>query len=107
MRPFMATAYAGMTLGRLARGALAVAFRQVALAQADRLRGHLDQFVVVDEFHRPFERELDRRREQHVLVLARSSNIRELFSFDRVDDEIVVPRMDADDHALVDALAGR
>src|SRR3970282_2713505 len=40
---------------------LAVALAEVLLAQADFLRGHLDQLVVLDEVQPLFQRVLDRR----------------------------------------------
>ena len=48
-------------------------FLEVALAQADRLRGDLGQLVVADELHRVLEREPDRRREQDRLKIEQKS----------------------------------
>ena len=39
-----------------------------ALAQADRLRRHLDELVVVDELERLLEGQLTRRRQDQLLV---------------------------------------
>jgi hypothetical protein len=79
---------------------------QVALAQPDRLRRDLDQLVVVDELDRVFERQLDRRRQQDRVVLAAAADVGELLGrLDRVDDEVVVAAVDADDHALVHRVA--
>src|SRR5918992_4589609 len=89
-----------------ALGAPALVLLEMALAQADRLRRDLGELVVADELDRVLERELDRRREQDRLVLARGADIGELLGADRVDHEVVVAAVDADDHALVYRLAG-
>src|SRR4051812_15472336 len=88
-----------------ALGALALVFLEEALAQADRLRRDLGELVVADELHRVLERERDRRREVDRLVLARGADVGELLGLDRVHHEVVVARVDADDHALVDGIA--
>jgi hypothetical protein len=49
--------------------ALALVFVEQLLAQADRLRRHLDQFVVLNVGKCPFKRHPNRRREPHRLVL--------------------------------------
>src|SRR5947208_262998 len=59
----------------VSRRALAVALREETLAQANRLGRHLDELIVIDEFHRALQRELDRWREQHVLVLAGRTHV--------------------------------
>ncbi len=46
-------------------GALPLVMRQQALAQADGLRRHLDQLVVVDEVQRLLQAQLHRRRQAH------------------------------------------
>src|SRR5688572_3202783 len=96
-----------LILGRGARLALALVLFEEALAQADRLRRDLGQLVLADEFHRVFECERDRRREQDRLVLARGADVGELLGLDRVDHQDVVAAVDADDHAFVHRLAGR
>src|SRR5258708_32615592 len=53
--------YACPHLSGGALGALALVLFQVALAQADRLRGDLGELVLADELHRVLERERDRR----------------------------------------------
>src|SRR5258708_34823092 len=55
--------YACPHLSGGALGALALVLFQVALAQADRLRGDLGELVLADELHRVLERERDRRGE--------------------------------------------
>src|SRR5512140_566601 len=64
----------------LARGALALVLLQVPLADADRLRRALGQFVVGDELDGVLERELDRRRERDRLVLAGGADVGELLA---------------------------
>src|SRR3989454_12394395 len=90
----------------LAARALAFVRQKMALADTDRLGRDLGQLVVGNEFDRILQRELDRWRQCDCLVLARSANIGKLLALDRIDDEIVVPAMDADDHALVELVAG-
>src|SRR5258708_36584825 len=53
--------YACPHLSGGALGALALVLFQVALAQADRLRGDLGELVLADELHRVLARERDRR----------------------------------------------
>ena len=64
-----------------------------------------DQLVVVDELQRLLERHADRRREQEVLVGAGGADVGELLGLERVHHQIVVARVDADDHALVHLVA--
>ena len=49
----------------------------------------------------------DRRHQAHRFVGARRAHVGELLALDRVDDEVVVAAVDADDHAFVQHLAGR
>src|SRR5438874_5623478 len=72
------------------------------LAESDRLRRHFDELVVVDELERVLERELARRREYELLVRGGGPDVRELLDLVRIDDEIIVTRVDAHDHAAVD-----
>ena len=65
----------------------------------------LDQFVVVDEFQRLFEAQADRRHQDDVLVRARGAHVGELLALHRVYHQVVVARVDADDHALVQLFA--
>ena len=80
---------------------------QVALADADRLGRDFDQFVVVDEFDCRFQRQLDRRGQAHRFVGAGRADVGELLALDRVDHQVVVAAVDADDHAFVQLVAGR
>src|SRR5258708_1426366 len=82
--------------------ALAVVGVEEFLAQPDRLRGHLDQFVVLAIGQRLFQRHLDRRRQAHRFVLRGGADVGKLLALEDVDLEVVVSRMLADDHALVD-----
>ncbi|KCB28214.1 hypothetical protein L543_2719 [Bordetella hinzii L60] len=79
---------------------------QVALAQTDGLGRDLDQFIVVDEFHRVLQRQLNGRHQAHGLVRARSAHVGQLLTLDRIDDQVVVAAVDADDHAFVQRFAG-
>jgi hypothetical protein len=76
------------------------------LPDADRLRRDLDQLVVGDELDRVLERELDRRRDLDRVFLAGDAEVGELLAAHGVDDEVVVARVDADHHALVERIAG-
>src|SRR4051812_19322952 len=58
-----------------ARGAFALVFEQLALADADVLWRHFDEFIVGDELDRVFEREIDRRREDQRVVLAGGADV--------------------------------
>ena len=93
-------------LMRFARGALAVVLLQVALAQADRLGRDLHQFVVVDELDRVLQRQLDRRRDLDRVFLAARRGSWSAACAHRVDHQVVVAAVDADDHALVHRVAG-
>src|SRR5690606_29442964 len=86
--------------------ALAVVFVEVLLAQANRLGGHFDELVVVDEFQRLFQGELDRRHQGDDFVLARGTHVVEFLALGGVDGQVVVAAVDAAQLAFVDILAG-
>src|SRR5450755_1887572 len=88
-------------------GALALVGVEELLAQPDRFRGHLDQFVVLDIGQRLFQGHLDRRGQAHRFVLRGGADVGELLALQDVDLEVVVAGVLADDHALVDLAAGR
>src|SRR5580698_749110 len=83
-------------------GALAVVGVEELLAQADRLRGHLDQLVVLDIGQRLFQRHLNRRGQAYRLVFRRGADVGQLLALEDIDLEIIVAGVLADDHALVD-----
>src|SRR6267142_165556 len=85
---------------------LAVVGVEEFLAQPDRLRCHLDQFVVLDIGQRLFQRHLDRRGQAHRFVLRSGADVGELLALEDVDLEIVVAGVLTDDHALVNLAAG-
>src|SRR5690606_23375080 len=85
---------------------LAVVRIEQLLAQADALRRHLDQLVVADIGDRLFQRHLARRGEADRLVLAGGADVGQLLGLHRVDVEVVVAAVLADDHALIDRRAG-
>src|SRR5687767_12619255 len=60
------------------------------LADADRVRGDLDELVAVDELHRRLDRVLDLGREQRVLVLVLRAHVGELLLFRDVHVEIAL-----------------
>ena len=72
------------------------------LAQADAFRRDLDEFIIFDELECLFERHADRRRELDVFVLAGGTDIRQLLGAQRVDGQVVVLGVDADELAFVD-----
>src|SRR5712691_8691991 len=78
----------------------------MALAQADRFRRDLDQLALADELDRVLERESYGRGEHDRLVLAGGADVGELLGADRVDHEVVVAGMDADDHSFVYRVPG-
>ena len=77
-------------------------FLEEFLAHADREGRDLDQLVVIDEFERLFQREADWRRQNDVFVRAGCADIGELLGFERIHDQVIAARVDADDHAFVD-----
>src|SRR6185312_7363608 len=80
---------------------LAVVLVEKLLAQTDRLRCDLDEFVILDIGKRFFKRHADRWRQPHGLVLGRRTDIGELLALEYVDDEIVATRMLAHDHSVI------
>src|ERR1700729_3112505 len=68
--------------------ALALVGVEEFLAQPDRLRGHFDQFVVLDIGQRLFQRHPDRRRQAHRFVLRGGTDVGELLALQHVDLEI-------------------
>src|SRR5258708_14231481 len=88
--------YACPHLSGGALGALALVLFQVALAQADRLRGDLGELVLADELHRVLERERDRRGGGGGLVLAGGAGLGELLGLDRVSPHVLFARLAAD-----------
>src|SRR5690606_36098656 len=86
----------------LARHTAALVLLQVTLAQTDRLGRDLDQFVVIDELHGVLERELNRRHQIDVLILAGRPDVGELLLANRIHHQVVVAAVNADDHALIE-----
>src|SRR6266571_1733733 len=78
----------------------------MALAQPDRFRRDLDQLALADELDRVLERESYGRGEHDRLVLAGGADVGELLGADRVDHEVVVAGVDADDHSFVYRVPG-
>ncbi len=76
--------------------------QELPLAKPDVLRGHLDQFIIINELQGLFQREAHRRREQDVLVPPGGTDVGQLFALERVHDQVVVAAVNADDHPLVD-----
>src|SRR5471032_2770421 len=86
---------------RIARCFFTLVLFQETLAQTDRFRGDFHQFVVFDKFHCVFQGHLDRRYQAHCFVGTRRTHVGQLLALDRVDHQIVVARVDTDDHAFV------
>src|SRR5690606_70017 len=87
------------------RLALALDRIEMTLAEPDVVRSDLDQFIISDVGDRLLEGETDRRRQHHCFVLPGGADVRELLALHRIDVEVVVAGMFADDHAAVDLLA--
>src|SRR5512146_1890854 len=102
----LSRAYSGGEHRILALGALTVLLLQEALADADTYRGDFHQLVVGDELDRILQRQRNRRRQQDGIILAGGPDVGELLGLDGVHHQIVVAAVDADDHALVELLAG-
>src|SRR3954451_18232323 len=84
------------------RERLPLARRELDLAQADALRRHLDAFVLADELEHLLERERPRRDQPPERVGCRRAHVRELLLLGRVDVEVVLARVLADDHPFVE-----
>src|SRR5882757_9593974 len=87
-------------------GLLAFALVQRALAEAQVLRRDLHELVGGDVLDRALEGELGRRCEAGGDARALGTEIRELLRADGVAGDVLVARVLADDHALVNFLAG-
>src|ERR1022692_7591 len=91
-----ATGPGGWTSHRLGGGGaravfpFAVGLVEQLLAQADRLRRHLDQFVVLDIGQGLFQRHADRRGGTDRVVPRGGADIGELLAPEHVDDQVVV-----------------
>src|SRR5690349_10843453 len=73
----------------LARLALALVRIEEALADADRLGGHLDELVVLDVGDRLLQAHALRRRQANALVLARGAEVGELLRLQGIDLEVL------------------
>ena len=76
------------------------------LAQPHGLRRHLDALVLAQELERLVERQRAVGHEAHEHLGGGGADVRELLLARGVDVEVVGARVLADDHALVDLLAG-
>ncbi len=80
--------------------------QQELLADAEVFRGDLHEFVVVDELDGLFQRHADRRGQLDVLVGPGGTDVGELLGLERVHDQVVLARVQPNDHALVNLFAG-
>ena len=87
-------------------GAGPVAGVELHLAQPDHLGGHLDALVLGHELEGLLERQDPRRREPLGVVRACGAHVRLLLLPADVDVHVFAPGVLADDHALVDVVAG-
>src|SRR5690606_27709242 len=85
----------------LAGHAAALMLLEVTLTQPDGLRRDFHQFIVINELHGIFERQLNRRHKVNMLILAGRSHVCEVVLTDGVHHKVVVPAMNADAHALL------
>src|SRR6266513_188382 len=85
--------------------AFALGFVEDFLAQAQVLRRGFDVFVRTDVFQRAFQTELERRIELNAFAVPLRTHVGELFRLARVDRNVVVTSVFADDHASVDFVA--
>src|SRR6201991_1055384 len=88
-----------------ARSLLAVVLGQVLLAHADFLRGDFDQLVVIDEVQGLLQRELGCRGQLDRIVLTGGAHVGQRLRLDRVDGEVVVLRVNADELAFIHGVA--
>src|SRR5690606_31223369 len=65
-------------------GTLAVVRVEMHLAQADRFRRDLDEFVVLDPGKRALERHADRRRQPDCFILAGGTDVGQLLALQHV-----------------------
>ena len=84
---------------------LSIVFVKIALSQTDEIGRHFDEFVIGDVVDRLFEGEFARRGEDDVLIAAGGADVGELLRFGRIDDDVVVARMFADNHPFIDFIA--
>src|SRR5690606_22044634 len=85
----------------------AVVLAEELLEQADGLGRHFHQLVVVDEFQRLLEGELDRRYQGDDFILAGGAHVVELLALGGVEHQIVVAAVDAAKLAFVNLVARR
>ena len=95
---------ASLTLGSTT-GALSFGFAQQFLSNPNGTGCNLHQFVVVNEFECVFQRGVDGRSQQDIFIAAGGTDIGQLFALQRINNEVVVPGMYANDHAFVDLCA--
>src|SRR3990172_3491323 len=86
--------------------ALALVGVQHALSETDRFGRHLHQLVVGDELDRLLQRQPAGGNEDQGIFRRRRPDVGQMLFLARVDDEIAGTHVLADDHALVDRLAG-
>ena len=79
-----------LLFGLGAGGALSLMRVEMQLADADRVRRNLNQFIIIDIGDSLFQRQSPRRREANRLILARCPDIGELLGFQRIDDQIII-----------------
>ena len=91
---------------RAPRGPDALGLVEHDLAQPHRVRGDLDALVGAQQLERLVERELAVGDQAHEHLGGRGADVREVLLARGVDVEVVGARVLADDHALVDLLAG-
>src|SRR5579872_3266503 len=85
--------------------ACALMLREVALAQADILWRHFDQFIVIDEVEGLFQAHDNRRRQTHRNIGGRGADVCLLLLLANIHHHVHWPYIEADNHALVDRRA--
>src|SRR6266567_6433302 len=81
--------------------ALTLGFIEELLAQAQVLGRGLNVFVQVDVFQRPFQAELERGLELDAFAVALGTHVGQFLFLDRVDRDVVLTGVFANDHADV------
>ena len=75
-------------------------FQQEALADTDRFRRDFHQFIIGNEFNCGFQRELDGWCQSDRLISTGCADVGQLLAFDRLDHQIIVAAVDADDRIV-------
>ena len=72
------------------------------LSHTDVFRSDFDEFIIIDPFERPFQRELAAWRQLDGIIRAGGTGVGQMFLFAWVDIHILITGIFTDDHAFID-----